>query len=148
MNRTGEEIATDLDGIAKEIDSTNYTYVHMRQEKMRVLTARRDVLLKEHNAALARQAYVTIPVYGWSCFHCGERFYETDKAREHFGNTPLSPPACSTGRTQEARDNYRMLMEKQLTNLSNTPNPFNGQPVRDANGFTAADRAIMRDDPT
>jgi hypothetical protein len=121
MNRSGEDIASDLDGIAKEIDDTNYTFVHMRQEKMRSLTARRDVLLEEHKAALERQSYVTIPVYGWACFHCGERFYEVDKAREHFGTVPSAKVVCDKN-----------------------PETY----PKDANGFTAAERQIMRDDPT
>lgn len=139
MNRTGEEIATDLDGIANEIDSTNYTYVHMRQEKMRVLTARRDVLLEEHKAALARQSYVTIPVYGWTCFHCGELFYEVDKAREHFGTVSSAKVVCDRNQEAESWDKLDRTIARVLVE---------SYPPKDTNGLTAAERQIMRDDPT
>lgn len=138
MNRSGEDIASDLDGIAKEIDDTNYTFVHMRQEKMRSLTARRDVLLEEHKAALERQSYVTIPVYGWACFHCGERFYEVDKAREHFGTVPSAKVVCDKNREAESWAKLDRTIERTLDESY----------PKDANGYTAAERQIMRDDPT
>lgn len=160
MHRTGEEIASELDGIAKEIDDTNYTFVHMRQEKMRSLTARRDALLEEHKAALDRQSYVTIPVYGWTCFHCGERFYEVDKAREHFGTVPSAKVVCDRSQEVEKPDENGLYGNQRpeswmrqhppvydpntLTDVIN--NKLN--PPKDANGFTATDRQIMRDDPT
>ena len=138
MNRSGEDIAIELDGIAKEIDATNYTFVHMRQEKMRTLTARRDALLEEHKAALERQSYVTIPVYGWTCFHCGERFYEVDKAREHFGAVPTAKTICAP---EDEKPNEFGLYRDQMPE-SWMPQ---SEPVHE---LTATERQIMRDDPT
>ena len=34
------------------------------------------------------------PKDGWVCFHCGERFLKYGAARDHFGPTPESRPAC------------------------------------------------------
>ncbi len=38
-----------------------------------------------------------IPVEGWVCFHCGERFMTLNRARDHFGPTPGSMTACQLG---------------------------------------------------
>lgn len=42
----------------------------------------------------------TPPDHGFDCFHCGSHFAVTDAgiaaAREHFGPTPASAPACRT----------------------------------------------------
>lgn len=35
-----------------------------------------------------------VPVDGWVCFHCGERFTKIGSARDHFGHTPQAKPAC------------------------------------------------------
>lgn len=34
------------------------------------------------------------PVYGWTCFHCGETFTTVGSARDHFGSDPDCEPAC------------------------------------------------------
>jgi hypothetical protein len=34
------------------------------------------------------------PSHGWTCFHCGETFLKAGPARDHFGTTQLSTPAC------------------------------------------------------
>jgi hypothetical protein len=34
------------------------------------------------------------PEGGWLCFHCGERFTTVGGARDHFGFTQSSDPAC------------------------------------------------------
>ena len=55
------------------------------------------------------------PADGWVCFHCGERFLSTRKAREHFGPTPISDPACQLAEP-ELRRQLRQLrsLEKLL----------------------------------
>ena len=36
-----------------------------------------------------------MPPDGWVCFHCGARFLKPGAARDHFGPTPKSMPACT-----------------------------------------------------
>jgi hypothetical protein len=146
MERNAEAIATEMDELSKQIDETNYTFVAGRQEKMRVLSARRDALNIEHTAELAKQMYVTMPVYGWICFHCGVRCFSVAEAKEHFGELPTAKPVCTKGQTQKFREAAQKIMLEALSTLADPINPFS--PPKDANGFTAADRQIMRDDPT
>lgn len=36
----------------------------------------------------------SMPSHGWTCFHCGETFKTPGAARDHFGFTQASDPAC------------------------------------------------------
>lgn len=148
MERNAEAIAIEMDELSKQIDETNFTFVAGRQEKMRILSARRDALNIEHTAELAKQMYVTMPVYGWICFHCGVRCYSVVEAKEHFGELPTAKPVCTKGQTQKFREEVRNTLVEALLDLPEIA-PFNMDELeRDAQGFTATDRQIIKDDPT
>ena len=42
---------------------------------------------------VARDTF-TMPVHGFTCFHCGETFTTPGSARDHFGFDPSADPAC------------------------------------------------------
>ncbi len=48
-----------------------------------------------------------MPLDGWTCFHCGERFTKPGTARDHFGETPQD----STGCVIKAGEEQGLLME-------------------------------------
>lgn len=100
MTRNAEDIAIEMDELSKQIDDANHTCVDNHVEKVRELTARRDALNILHTAELDKQCYITIPVYGWICFHCGVRCHTVAEAREHFGIDPKAKPVC----TQSAKE--------------------------------------------
>lgn len=45
-------------------------------------------------AGEAPEASYPQPIDGWVCFHCGKRMVTYEDAREHFGATSYSAPAC------------------------------------------------------
>jgi hypothetical protein len=51
--------------------------------------------------------YYTKPEHGWTCFHCGQTFTKFGSARDHFGPTPASKPACLI----KAGDELGLVME-------------------------------------
>lgn len=45
-------------------------------------------------AVMIDDEHYEMPLHGWTCFHCGETFHTPGAARQHFGFTPQSDPAC------------------------------------------------------
>jgi hypothetical protein len=65
-------------------------------------------------------------LHGWTCFHCGDHFPQTEagrrEAREHFGRTPEWPPACVERRTRshaDLVDDVRRLRWEASQSLAN-----------------------------
>lgn len=203
--RNAEDIAIEMDEISRELDNINYTCVPDREIKSRFLIAKRDKLNVDHKAALDRQTFCTIPVYGWVCFHCGIRCYTQAEATEHFGKLPTAKPQCSAAETAEHRTLFKAAILRAVLEVdgpvrlrpeiaaelakqgwdrldtliqemfatdnvekhiglgapAHPPGMSEGELMRqgwsypqtkllerDAQGFTATDRAIIADDPT
>lgn len=72
------------------------------------------------------------PKHGWVCFHCGDVFRTPGAARDHFGFSPASTPACrikfghETGlvmelrRAEQARDEFEVRLNAVRLGLDRT----------------------------
>lgn len=72
---------------------------YMTSNDPEILQAYRELAAaaEEYNQLLEEDGIENYPqpMFGWTCFHCGMRFYDGDKAREHFGETPDGKTVCT-----------------------------------------------------
>lgn len=68
---------------------------------------------KERAEAASEIARLRSGIKGWRCFLCDEVFTSRDKAQDHFGYTPMDPPACLADQTELA------LVRKERDRLRN-----------------------------
>lgn len=58
------------------------------------------------------------PEHGWTCFHCGETFTETNRARDHFGHSIAALPACQVPAEHVAAELRRFrVVEEELRDV-------------------------------
>lgn len=97
-----------VERLAEELDELAYKLAQLKKHPMQDFV-RRDIEvttldLREsadlYNRLIDKEETQHAPAFGWTCFHCGFRFYEYDKAKEHFGPTPDKEPVCQSESTQ------------------------------------------------
>ena len=90
-----EDVAIHLDHLAEEYDNLNYNpMTDEKRAKLEAIDQQLRTLSEKHNEMVEQQEYYNQPVYGWTCFHCGHRFYHRDTAQAHFGEEPTGKPSC------------------------------------------------------
>ena len=71
----------------------------------------------EHPPTPERKDTYPTPEHGWTCFHCGETFMHPNPARQHFGATPESEPACRVLNTEHGFVRRLRGLEMQIDEM-------------------------------
>ena len=84
--------------LTSKMDSLTYALaydpLYRQADKRKEAEARLERMAARHNEVIEQANTYAPPMFGWTCFHCGFRFFDEDKAREHFGETPTQRPIC------------------------------------------------------